>query len=161
VSLEAQCWDHFSFYCTLPVKISSTIRLYTDDVLLYREINSEEDILTLQEDLSAIALWAQEWLMLLYISLCEHLTITNKRNVNPINSAYKLNDQILNKVTKAKYLGVTINQTLSWHDHIINICNNANSTCAFLQRNLRREIFETVRFILNPLHTIYVCKTNS
>ena len=50
----------------LPTKISSTIRLYADDVILYREINSEEDILILQEDLSIIAHWAQEWLMLCY-----------------------------------------------------------------------------------------------
>ena len=49
-----------------------------------------------------------------------------------------LNDQLLCQVTKAKYSGVTINQTLSWHDHIINICNKANSTHAFLQRNLRK-----------------------
>ena len=74
--------------------------------------------------------------MLLNLSKCEHLTITNKRN--PINSSYKLNDQILRQVTKAKYLGVTNNQSLSWHDHITNICNKANSTRAFLQRNLRK-----------------------
>ena len=92
----------------LPTKIS---RLYADDVILYRDINSEEDILILQEDLSSIACSAQEWLMLLNISKCEHLTITNKRN--SFNSVYKLDDQILNQVTKAKHLGVTINQTLS------------------------------------------------
>ena len=61
----------------LPTKIS---RLYADDVILYRDIKSEEDILILQEDLSSIARSAQEWLMLLNISKCEHLTITNKRN---------------------------------------------------------------------------------
>ena len=51
----------------------------------------------LQEDLSTIARWEQDWLMLLNLSKCEHLIITNKRN--PINSSYKLNDQILRQVT--------------------------------------------------------------
>ena len=55
----------------------------------------------------------------------DSLNRTNKRN--PINSSYKLNDQILHQVTKAKYLGVTINQSLSWHTHI-NICNKANKS---------------------------------
>jgi len=119
----------------LPTKVSSSIRLYADDVILYRNINSEEDILILQRDLSTIACWAQEWLMLLNISKCEHLTITTKGN--PTKSTYKLNDQTLRQVNSAKYLGVTITQTLSWHDHIINICNKANSARAFLQRNLR------------------------
>ena len=90
----------------------------------------------LQTDLSFIASWAQDWLMSLNLSKCEHLTVTNKQN--PIKSFYKLNDQMLCQVSKAKYLGVTINQTLSWQDHIINICNKANSTLAFLQRNLRK-----------------------
>ena len=68
----------------------------------------------LQTGLSIIAHWVQDWLMSLNLSQCEHLTATNKQNL--INSLYKLNDQILHQVTKAKYLGVTINQTLSWHD---------------------------------------------
>ena len=36
------------------------------------------------------------------------------------------------------YLGVTINQNLTWYNHIINICNKAYATRAFLQRNLRQ-----------------------
>ena len=39
----------------LPTKVSSSIRLYADDFILYRDINSEEDILILQKDLSIIA----------------------------------------------------------------------------------------------------------
>ena len=39
----------------LPAKLSFTI---SDDVILYREI---KDILILQEVLSAIAFWAQDW----------------------------------------------------------------------------------------------------
>ena len=35
--------------------ISSIIRLYADDVILYEKINSEDDVLLLQEDLSIIA----------------------------------------------------------------------------------------------------------
>jgi len=119
----------------LSTKVFSSIRLYADDVILYRNINSEEDILILQRDLFTIAHWAQELLMLLDISKCEHLTITTKGN--PTKSTYKPNDQTLCQVNSAKYLGVAITQTLSWHDHIINICNKANSAHAFLQQNLR------------------------
>jgi len=55
-----------------------------------------------------------------------------------MNSMYKLNSHVLCKVTTAKYLGVTISHNLSWHDHIVTICNKVNSTHAFLQRNLRQ-----------------------
>jgi len=34
----------------LTCEISSTIRLYADDVIIYRKIDTEEDVLKLQED---------------------------------------------------------------------------------------------------------------
>ena len=39
----------------VPGKVFSIIRLDADDVILYREINTEDGILMLQEDLSIIA----------------------------------------------------------------------------------------------------------
>ena len=36
-----------------------------------------------------------------------------------------------------KYLGVCINEKLSWQTHILYTCNKANRTLGFLQRNLR------------------------
>jgi len=47
----------------LPNGISSTIRLYADDVIMYRAINSNEDVLKLQEDLLKLSEWAATWLM--------------------------------------------------------------------------------------------------
>ena len=58
-----------------PTNLSSTIRLYADDVILYREINTADDVLILQEDLSIIGCWAQVWLMLLNISKCDQREI--------------------------------------------------------------------------------------
>jgi len=47
--------------------------------------------------------------MLFNILKCEHLTISNKRS--PLNSEYKTDNAVLNKVTSAKYLGVIILRT--------------------------------------------------
>ena len=74
--------------------------------------------------------------MLFNISKCEHLTISNKYTL--LNSEYKISNSVINKVTSAKYLGVTITQNLSWKDHITKITNKANSTREFLQCNLRQ-----------------------
>ena len=40
------------------------------------------------------------------------------------------------ETTKAKYLGVTIDKTLSWNSHIDMVTKRANQTISFLQRNL-------------------------
>jgi len=63
----------------LPSNVTSKIRLYADDVILYREIHSEDNVFRLQKDLDAITQWADIWLMKLNLSKCEHLIVTNKK----------------------------------------------------------------------------------
>ena len=40
-------------------------------------------------------------------------------------------------VDNAKYLGLTISKNLSWNNHVNNITKKANSTLAFLRRNIQ------------------------
>ena len=48
-----------------------------------------------------------------------------------------MHDHMLENVTAAKYLGVTIQQNMSWDSHINAICTKANQTLGFLKRNLK------------------------
>ena len=50
---------------------------------------------------------------------------------------YFLHDTMLDSVSSAKYLGVTISDDLSWSTHIDNITKSANQTLGFLKRNIR------------------------
>ena len=65
---------------------------------------------------------------------CEFLGITNKQH--PILAQYTIQKETIREVTHAKYLGVTIDQKLSWSEHIKQITNKANRVKGFLQRNL-------------------------
>ena len=65
---------------------------------------------------------------------CEQIRITNKRKI--IQTTYKIHGQVFKETTKAKYLGVTIDKTLSWNSHIDMVTQRANQTISFLQRNL-------------------------
>jgi len=66
---------------------------------------------------------------------CQLLRITNKRNV--IQADYQIHDQSLSQADEAKYLGVKIQNKLSWSTHIAEIARKADHTRAFLQRNMR------------------------
>ena len=66
---------------------------------------------------------------------CEVLRITNK--CNKIMANYYIHDQQLQIVDNAKYLGLTISKNLSWNNHVNNITKKANSTLAFLRRNIQ------------------------
>ena len=48
----------------LPKNIVSSVKLYADDVLIYRIINSEQDHMILQQDLNMLQKWADTWLMM-------------------------------------------------------------------------------------------------
>ena len=110
------------------------LRLFADDSLLYRTIQSEEDTDILQQDLNKLQSWEKENKMEFHPQKCQVLRITNKKR--KICSTYTIHDTILGETEKAKYLGVIINNKLTWKDHITHICNKANRTLGFLRRNL-------------------------
>ncbi len=119
----------------LPLHVNSTVMLFADDCLLYRKIKSENDQLALQNDLSGLEKWGVNWGMRFNAKKCNVLRLA--RQQSPLMFDYKLGGHILEVVTEAKYLGVTISNNLTWTAHITNITNKANSTLAFLRRNLK------------------------
>ena len=117
----------------LPACVSSHIRLFADDCLLYRTINAQHDTVILQDDLNILEQWEAKWLMSFNPDKCEVLRVTNKRK-HILHTQYKIHDRILNTVDKTKYLGVTIQSKLNWKPHINNITKKANSIRAFLHK---------------------------
>ena len=146
----------------LPTCVSSDIRLFADDCLLYRTIHSQQDAVILQEDLNMLQQWEAKWLMSFNPGKCEVLRVTNKRK-HIIHTHYKIHGMILDTVDKTKYLGVTIQSKLNWKPHIHNITKKANSVRAFLQRNLsncprpvKEQAYKTyVRPILEYASTVW------
>ena len=63
--------------------ISSTVRLFADDCVMYMIIDSLEDSLCLQRDLSTILNWTKKWQMQLNIDKCVVLRCT--RSTSTIN----------------------------------------------------------------------------
>ena len=54
---------------------------------------------------------------------------------NPIKYQYSISDAVI-QVTHAKYLGVIIDEKLSWNGHILKVTNKAMQVNAFLHRNI-------------------------
>ena len=63
---------------TLPDGLSSTPRLFADDCLLYRQIESQDDQQIIQKDLEELENWASTWGMRFNIQchemLCDEYT---------------------------------------------------------------------------------------
>ena len=116
--------------------ISSPIRLFADDCLLYRVIQFETDTVDLQSDLDTLAHWSHMWQMELNISKCIVINCTRAHTV--ISNTYVLQGQTLQCKLDHPYLGLTPSNTMQWSHHITNISNKASKVINFLRRNLYR-----------------------
>ena len=117
----------------LPDCVSSKVRLFADDCLLYRQINKPSDQLELQKDLKQLEAWAHTWGMRFNAKKCYILSVSKKG----IQKFYELNDHILKEVDNNPYLGVILSKDLKWSTHIDQICKKGSSTLGFVQRNLK------------------------
>ena len=115
--------------------LSSTVRLFADDTILYLAIESKDDPDILQEDLKKLEMWSKDWQMELNTEKCKVLRVTRKRT--PLVYDYTLHGKTLKSADCDKYLGVYITHDLSWNTHVSNIVNKGNRTLGVLRRNLQ------------------------
>ena len=86
--------------------IRSDMRLFADDSIIYRSINSDEDQRVLLEDLKTLQNWAMKWQMIFKPEKCFVMNITNRRN--PFIFTYSMSDTPLSVVRSWNYLGAII-----------------------------------------------------
>ena len=96
--------------------ISSLLRLFADDCIIYRIIKSEQDHLQLQHDLHTVYEWSQKWQMRFNINKCVALRCC--RILSPSLFTYVLNDQPISCVDQHPYLGVILASNMSFSPHI-------------------------------------------
>jgi len=117
----------------LPDAVTSSVRLFANDCLLYRNIKHQEDHQKLQKDLENLEHWATIWGMGFNAKKCYIMSINQRTS-----KLYELNNHILQQVQSNPYLGLEISNDLKWSLHINNVTNKANATLGFLRRNLRK-----------------------
>ena len=113
--------------------LTSAIRLFADDCLIYREIRTRDGQFALQDVPNKLFLWASTWGMEFNIKKCTVLTITHKEK-HKLSFSYKMNNQVVEGIRSTKYLGLIISDNLHWT--INNISGAANRMLGFLWRNL-------------------------
>jgi low affinity Fe/Cu permease len=60
--------------------LHSTARVFADDCVIYRPINTEQDHQLMQEDLDPLVGWSDTWQMEFNVSKCAIMQTTNKRS---------------------------------------------------------------------------------
>ena len=140
------------FFDDLTESITSSVKLFAYDCLVYRTIRSSSDAIQLQEDLVQLELWVNSWLMTFDPHKCSIVHISNKRN--PVCTIYTINGLPLNCVSGVKHIGVSVSSKTSWSDHIDDICRKARKSLDFIRRNLRN----CAQYVRNQAYTSLVCQ---
>jgi hypothetical protein len=112
--------------------INSSIKLFADDCVLYRQVKDESDCTLLQSDLSKLVDWSEAWLMHFNVKKCVSMAVTRKRTMVRPPKPYNIKNRSLQEVTEAKYLGITVTSDLSWKKHLEEISTKAGNTLALL-----------------------------
>ena len=136
----------------LPLSVDSQIRLFADDCLIGREINSIEDKVQLQKYLDSLQDWAENWGMHFNAQKCYMLSTATARKQTPY--CYQLNGEILQSVPNTPYLGVTLSTDLTFNIHL----NKKNcqiipmsSFCPSQSEILSGETAMSILHFINPL----------
>ena len=67
---------------------NSTIRLFADDCLIYRVINSSADHQLLQQDLNTLSNWATKWQMKFNVNKCSILQLSKHHHITEYISIF-------------------------------------------------------------------------
>ncbi|XP_041466442.1 uncharacterized protein LOC121416970 [Lytechinus variegatus] len=118
----------------MPDKLKCQARLFADDCLLYTPVAKEEDMCNLQDDLRLLEKWQSTWKMSFNPSKCTVLAVSKKKS--PPLRDYIFCGQVLEKTTSHPYLGVQLDNKLTWREQVDKTANKAHKTLGFLRRNL-------------------------
>ena len=99
--------------------ISSSLRMFADDCVLYRTITNEHEKQELQNDINKVTNCANTWQMKLNVNKCVVLCCT--RSLSSPSSVYSLNNHPLANVSEHSYLGVVLNNKMSFSSHSLSI----------------------------------------
>ena len=95
----------------------TTMNLFADDAKLDKTIKTKSDVNVLQESLTSMTSWSDDWGLKLNAGKCKVLHIS--RNPNPIKSAYVVSgEETLEDVSYEKDLGVYVDDKLSFETHV-------------------------------------------
>ena len=114
--------------------ISSPVRLFADDTIVYREIKTQKDHEALQKDLETLFQWSKTWQMSFNVTKCYALRMTKRKK--PSIFTYSMDGRDLEYVDSHPYLGVHFSDDLEWNKQVTKVTSKAKRTLGVVTRNL-------------------------
>ena len=92
--------------------------LFADETTVYVQHNSiDGEIQILNSELAKVAEWFDSNKLTFNVNKTQMLMMSRKKNLNPQGDVI-IHSEAIQRVTKAKFLHVIVDQHLNWKDHI-------------------------------------------
>lgn len=150
----------------------SNFLMYADDLKIFSAIQHTNSDHLIQDDLDRFFEYCQSNYLFLNYKKCHQITFS--RNINVIDTKYKLFNFEIEKVSAVKDLGVLLDSKMTFNDHIICISKKAHKMLGFLIRTCHdfkqfnsfrmlymayvNSILSYGSLIWNPHYNIYINK---
>lgn len=146
------------FINDLPTNInnSKTVMFADDTAIFYASKDLNEINLKLQEDLTNLSSWFDMNDLIVNTKKTKTMVFGSAKRLSNTSSStsncpLSLKQSNLEKTPSMKYLGVTLDPSLNWNDHIDNLCSKISKRLGLLSR-LRKFIdTKTSKMIFNTL----------
>ena len=123
----------FLIYINDIVNILSFV-LFADDTTVYVQPDSIDGaIQILNSELAKVAEWFDSNKLTLKVNKTQMLMMSRKKPLNPQGDVI-LRNEAIQRVTKANFLGVIVDQHLNWKDHISMVPHKISKSCGIISR---------------------------
>ena len=115
---------------------SCEVSLYADDTVIYYSSSNIKDLEDkLNSDPKSLCQWFNKNFLTLNVSKCKFVLFGSQRKLHSCSQlSLKINDHFLEQKDSFKYLGVIINQNMSWSDHIEILSRKISQRLSLLRR---------------------------
>ena len=108
--------------------------LFAGDTTVYVQHDSIDGaIQILNSELAKVAEWFDSNKLTPNVNKTQMLRMSRKKNLNPKGDVI-LHNEAIQRVTKAKFLDVIVDQHLNWKDHISLVLHKISKSCGTISR---------------------------
>ena len=126
--------------------------LFADDSTLYASHSDLNYLVNLiNEEIKHVHNWIQANKLTLNVKKTHYMIFARCRKNIPSISNIKIGDEVLNKVDKTTFLGVTLDSNLNWKSHVQSMVQKMNKQCGILYHTRHKLNLVSLKLIYHTL----------
>ena len=140
------------FINDLPCATNFIVKLFADDTLLSLDSANYLDLQRrVNEELRKVSRWLRNNKLTLNISKTKFMIISNKKKPPNLDFQIQIDNTAIEKCSYYKYLGVYLDEELSWKVHIDNVSDKIAKMCGLFSKLRYTASFDILRTVYHAL----------